>query len=218
MDPCPRTNIRPLPANPKRALADLRAADSVLARVIDTVGPFALRDRAPGLRGICHAIIGQQLSLLVAARICGRFDLLFDGEGDVDPAHLARATDGELRAVGLSRAKMIAVRGLAAFWMEHGLGPEKIRSMDDADLIDTLTRVKGIGPWTVRMVLIFNLRRPDVLPVEDLGLRMGMQKIYDLDERPGAATIERIAEPWRPWRTVATWYCWESLKETPPPQ
>jgi len=206
------TSPRPLPSNPRRALADLRAADSVLARVMDRVGPFDLRDRAPGLRGICHAIIGQQLSVLVAARICERFDRLFDGEGDVDPAHLARATDGELRTVGLSRAKMVAVRGLAAFWMDHGLTPEKIRSMGDADLLDTLTRIKGIGPWTVRMVLIFNLRRPDVLPVEDLGLRMGIQKIYNLEGRPDAATIEGIAEPWRPWRTVATWYCWESLK------
>lgn len=204
---------RPLPRNPGRAIAHLREADPALARAIDRVGRFSLRDRPPGLRGICHAIIGQQLSMIAAGRICERFDALFDGRGDVEAATLARTPDGDLRAVGLSRAKISAVRALADLWLRGKLTGETIRSMGDDALIDILTRVKGIGPWTVHMVLIFNLRRPDVLPVEDLGLRVAIEKLHNLDHRPNADTVRTIAEPWRPWRTVATWYCWESLKQ-----
>lgn len=203
---------RRLPAVPSKALADLRAADPRLGRVIDRVGPFEVPGKPATLYQFCRAVLGQQLSTTVAARIADRFRGLAGDDGTLTPASLLMVSDESLRTAGLSGAKTRTVRALAEFWAAENLSTERITALPDEELIRLFTQVKGIGPWTVKMVLIFCLRRPDVLPVEDLGVRMGLQRLDGLAEQPKPADVERRAEIWRPWRTVASWYCWQLLK------
>jgi DNA-3-methyladenine glycosylase II len=195
------------------ALADLSAADPALARVIASVGPMQLPADLPTFERFTRAIIGQQLSVRVASTISARFVALFGGESGTTAERALAAPEEDLRAAGLSGAKVAAVRALATFWIAEALTPDRLAQLSDEDLIALLTRVKGIGPWTVKMILIFSLHRPDVLPFEDLGLRMGIRKLDGLAELPTPKETQRRAERWRPWRTVATWYCWQSLKD-----
>lgn len=210
---CPTTPRR-LPENPRRALEHLRAADPLLGQVIARCGPFRLERHPPGYLALCWAIIGQQLSMLVAGKLTARFTELLHERGGTRPEVALRIEEEALRARGLSGAKARAVHSLAAFWISEGLTEQRLAAMPDEELLELLTSVKGIGPWTVKMFLIFSLRRPDVLPVEDLGLRAGLRGLHgDGDgELPSAGKIEELAEAWRPWRTVGTWYCWRHLE------
>jgi len=192
------------------AVAHLRA-DPALAAVIDRVGRFERAVQPDLWRALARAIVGQQLSMAAAGTIDGRFACLGAG-GYPTPAEVAGLEEAELRGCGLSRAKAAYIRDLAAHWSSGSLDPERISRLPDEEAITALTGVHGIGRWTAEMALIFSLRRPDVLPVDDLGFRVGVQRAYDLPERPGAAALRDIAEPWRPYRSVATLYLWESLK------
>ncbi len=192
------------------AVAHLRA-DPALVAVIDRVGPFE-RPVQPDLwRALARAIVGQQLSMAAAGTIDGRFACLGAG-GYPTPEEVARLGEAELRGCGLSRAKAAYIRDLAAHWSSGSLDPEHIATLPDEKAIAALTRVHGVGRWTAEMALIFSLRRPDVLPVDDLGFRVGVQRAYGLDERPAAKELREMAEPWRPYRSVATLYLWESLR------
>lgn len=203
---------RRLPANPRVALAQLRAADPALARAMDLVGPFRLPKRPADLHALCVAIIGQQVSIIAAAAIAGRFTALV-GEADETVAErLLSLPEEQIRAVGLSGAKARTVHALARFWQEKGLTSAMLTAMPDEQLIDLLTHVKGIGPWTVKMFLIFSLNRPDVLAEEDLGVRMGLRRLYSLPQLPTPKECHGLTEKWRPFRTVATWYLWQLLK------
>ncbi|MDX2175631.1 MAG: DNA-3-methyladenine glycosylase 2 family protein [Candidatus Sumerlaeia bacterium] len=201
-----------LPASPRKALDHLRASDPALDAAIDRVGPFALEAHEPTLHAFCVEIIGQQLSVTAASAIARRFSDRF-GRGDsFDPDAVVAAPVEELRALGLSNAKARTVPGLCQFWREHRLTPERARRMSDAELLALLTQVKGIGPWTVKMFLIFALRRPDVLPEEDLGLRAGLQLMRGLPEPPAQKAVPAMTAHWAPWRTVGTWYAWGLLR------
>ena len=201
-----------LPERPGKAITHLRAADPALARAIDAVGPFRLPRNPATLDELCRAVIGQQLSVIVASRIEERFNALVGDLGKAPPRHLLRFSIEQLRGVGLSEAKARTVHALAEFWAQEKLTEKRVAAMSDDDLIRHLTQVKGIGPWTVKMFLIFSLRRPDVMPHEDLGLRAGYKKIHGLDEMPHQREIPALTAHWGPWRTVATWYCWQFLK------
>jgi DNA-3-methyladenine glycosylase II len=205
--------LRPIPGSPRLALAHLRAADPRLARAMKLIGPFRLRPAQPAtFYSFCRAILGQQLSTVVAGRIAERFVALM-GEGkEATPRGVLRLKDEELRGAGLSGAKVASVRALATFWERERVTPERLARMPDQELIDFVTQVKGVGPWTAKMVLIFCLRRPNVLPHEDLGVRVGMKRIYGLEEVPPAKDVLERAAPWSPWSTVAAWYCWEVLR------
>ncbi len=197
--------------NPAAATRHLAACDPGLARAIAAVGKFRLVTKPATLHSLCTAIIGQQLSIIVAARIVERFTALGGGLDDFTPDHVLSLTDEQLRGAGLSGAKVRAVRSLSEFWIAHKLTPKKLAALPDQDLIDLLVQVKGIGPWTAKMFLIFALRRPDVLAHEDLGLRMGIRDIYGMEELPTRQETETISAPWAPWRTVATWYVWQYI-------
>lgn len=201
-----------LPQRPHAALRHLRAADPLLARAIERVGAFKLPTSRPAtFYSLCRAIIGQQLSTTVAGAIASRFVTLC-GEGEqVAPKSVLKLTDEQLRAVGLSGAKTRSVRSLAEFWQREKLTHERLEQMHDDELIDYLTQVKGIGPWTVKMILIFSLRRPDVMPHEDLGVRVGIRKIHRMKEMPTPKEAIAIAEKWAPYRSVASWYCWQVI-------
>ena len=162
---------------------------------------------------LTHAIISQQLSSKAAATIARRFDGLFDGRPT--PRGIAARSDEELRAVGLSGQKVRYMRDLCAHVDNGSLPLGELDSLDDEAVIAALTQVKGIGRWTAEMFLMFRLHRPDVLPVGDLGIVKAVQRAYRLRKAPDPKRLVRIGEPWRPYRSVACWYLWASLDNTP---
>jgi 3-methyladenine DNA glycosylase/8-oxoguanine DNA glycosylase len=197
---------------PPQALEDLRRADPVLRDIIDRVGPFQPSHQPDLWWSLVDAITSQQLSIKAAATILGRVEALGGDNGPPTPAGMLEIPDEALRGCGLSRAKTSYVKDLAAKWLDGTLEPERFEAMSDDEVIEHLVRVKGIGRWTAEMVLMFTLGRLDVLPVDDLGLRVAVQEAYGLEERPGRAELERLGEPWRPWRSVASFYLWRSRR------
>jgi len=196
---------------PPAAAAHLRAADPVLARVIDRVGPIDRRADPDVWQSLVGAIVGQQLSVRAAATIEARVAAL-GGETFPDARMLLELDEERLRRCGLSRAKTRYVRDLAARWLDGRLPHARLERMADEEVIEALTEVHGVGRWTAEMVLIFSLGRPDVLPVGDLGFREAVRRSYGLDQRPAPAELQALGEPWRPFRSAATLYLWRSLK------
>ena len=201
-------------APPPEAIDHLRRADPVLGAAIDAVGPIELAVEPDVWWGLVDSIISQQVSVKAAWAIIGRVAALGAG-GRPTPAEIAAMSDDVLRAAGLSRAKVRYVKDLAARWLDGSLRHQELARMTDAEVVAELTRVKGVGAWTAEVILIFTLDRPDVLPVGDLGVRVGVQRLYGLAERPGRDELLRIAEPWRPWRSLASRYLWRVASATP---
>ncbi len=206
--------------DPEAAVAHLRRADPVLARVIDAVGPFTMEPRDGSFRSLARAIFFQQLAGPAARAIMNRVlaALGTDDERFFTPEQLLAASDDQLRAAGLSRQKTAYVRDLAGKFASAQLSEDEFAHLEDEEVIRRVTSVKGIGRWTAEMFLIFSLGRPDVLPVDDLGVRRGFQQVYGLPEPPSPEEMRRIAEPWRPYRSVGTWYMWRSLGVALPEQ
>jgi DNA-3-methyladenine glycosylase II len=217
--PSAGSRSHPLTERPD-ALERLSASDPVMARLIDRYGApdgvLRRRGRRPGdaYGALLRSIVGQQLSTKAARSIYERLLGLFDSRTPT-PRELLAADPEELRSAGLSRAKVAYLRDLAERVEDGDLELDHLSELPDEEVSDQLTAVKGLGPWTVDMFLIFHLGRPDVLPVGDLGIRRAAQIAYGLDELPEAAELERIAEPWRPWRSLACLYLWRSLDATP---
>jgi DNA-3-methyladenine glycosylase II len=162
-----------------------------------------------------RAIVGQQLSVSAARAIYGRLTARFHDRPPT-PQEILDDEPEELRAAaGLSRAKVSYLRSLAGHVISGELELERLDQLSDEEVIAELTAVKGIGEWSAHMFLMFHLERPDVLPVGDLGIRRAIERAYGLDALPDAATIERLAEPWRPHRTLACRYLWRSLQNAP---
>jgi DNA-3-methyladenine glycosylase II len=196
----------------KRALLHLKKSDPVLRGVIERVGPYRIEYRPPVFATLARAIVFQQLAGAVAARIYERFEGLLDGAG-VEPHAVARLPLRKLRSAGLSKQKAEYVRDLARKTAAGAVPFEGLETLPDDVVIDTLTQVKGIGVWTAQMFLIFALRRPDVLPTGDYGIRAAMRNAYGLADLPKPPEMERIAAPWRPWSSVACWYLWRTLEK-----
>jgi DNA-3-methyladenine glycosylase II len=204
----------------KRALSKLRDADPVLGALIDAVGPLPDgRQGRPELDdhygALVRSITGQQLSVRAAQTIYGRLTARF-GDRPPTPQEILADEPEELRAAaGLSRAKVSYLRSLAEHVLSGELELERLDELSDDDAIAELVAVKGLGVWTAHMFLMFHLERPDVLPVGDLGVRRAIERAYGLDGLPDAPSMERIAEPWRPHRTLACRYLWRSLDNEP---
>jgi DNA-3-methyladenine glycosylase II len=202
------------------ALAHLRRSDPLLAGLIDRFGQpeevRARRGRRPGdaYGALLRSIVGQQLSTKAARSIFERLTERFGGRTPT-PRELLDTDPEELRGVGLSRAKVAFLRDLAEHVEDGELVLEELAELPDEEVSSRLTAVKGLGPWTVDMFLIFHLGRPDVLPVGDLGIRRAAQLLHGLDELPAPAELERLAEPWRPHRSLACLYLWRSLDNEP---
>lgn len=184
--------------------------DPVLAAVIRRAGPFKMAYREPVFETLVRSIVYQQLSGRVASVIFDRLRAAL-GEGPVTPEGILKLRPERMRRLGLSAQKTLYIRELAKHTKRGSVVFETLPAMDDVEVIAHLTQVKGIGVWTAHMFLMFALRRPDVLPVGDLGIRMAMQRAYQLPDLPKPAEMEKIAEPWRPWASVACWYLWRSL-------
>jgi DNA-3-methyladenine glycosylase II len=192
-----------------QAIRHLRASDPVLRDIIDRVGAYRIAHRDPDFETLVKSIVYQQLSGRVAAVIFSRL-VAAAGNGKLTPAAVLRLRPARMRSVGLSQQKTAYIRDLARQARAGAVDFAQLDALDDAEVIRVLTRVKGIGPWTVHMFLIFALRRQDVLPVGDLGIRAAIRQAYGMPALPAPAEMERLAEPWRPWRTVASWYLWRS--------
>ncbi len=188
----------------------LSGADPVLARIIAQVGPYGARRRLGQFRALVASIISQQLAGSAARAIFARFVALFGGRFPKPEQVLAIPTI-RLRKVGLSRAKAAYIKELAAQVAERKLSFRRFPKMDDEAIIAELTRVRGIGRWTAEMFLMFNLGRPDVLPVGDLGFQNAVMRAYGLKKRPTPKELRAFAEKWRPHRSAAVWYLWRSL-------
>lgn len=224
---------RPVRYDSALACTELSASDPKLGRLIAAAGPYSLRLKSSHspFEALLESIIYQQLHGKAAAAILKRLLNLF---GDLHPApeHILAMPEERLRSAGVSQGKVLALRDLAAKTID-GTVPSlaRIRRMADEDIIDHLTQVRGIGPWTVEMLLIFRLGRPDVLPVSDYGVRKGFaltfrripkSKPFSNDLLPKPEEMLRRGEKWRPWRSVASWYLWRACdlagKPSPPPE
>ena len=206
-------------ASDSKALAALRKADAVMARLVAEHGPLDERERRRGRPGdaygaLVRSIVGQQLSTKAARTIYERVSELFGGRTPT-PRELLEVDPELIRAAGLSRAKVAYLRDLAEHIEDGELELHKLTELPDEEVSAQLTAIKGLGRWTVDMFLIFHLGRPDVLPVGDLGIRRAVQVEYELGELPSPPELERIAEPWRPHRSLACLYLWTSLDNVP---
>jgi DNA-3-methyladenine glycosylase II len=190
----------------------LMRRDPVLGGAIKRIGPCGLasRQQPDHLTALARAIVGQQLSGKAAATIFARFSALFP-DGHIDAPVIARLDDKTLRGVGLSAQKLAYMRDLSARIMDGRLELDELDALDDELVIERLTAVKGFGRWTAEMFLMFRLHRPDVLPVGDLGIMNAVQRLYRLRKRPNPKKLQQIGEAWRPYRSVACWYLWQSL-------
>jgi len=188
--------------------------DPVLGAAIKQIGPcgMAERQRKDHLTALVGAIVSQQLSTKAAATIFGRFAALFPDGVITDAATISRFDDGAMRRVGLSAQKVSYLRDLSTRIVDGRLRLEELESLSDDDVIARLTEVRGFGRWTAEMFLMFRLHRPDVLPVGDLGIVNAAQKLYRLRKRPDAKRLLAIGEAWRPYRSVACWYLWQTLR------
>lgn len=211
------------------AIAHLEAADPVMARIIADVGEFRLReDGDDPFRSLARAIVYQQLSGKAASTIMARFLTLFPATANASelraadenwspmtvpfprPEAMLALTDEQFREAGLSRQKTAALRDLAEHFASGELGTQQFAHMSDDEVIEHVTKVRGIGRWTAEMFLLFHLRRADVLPTNDIGINRAIMKQYGLPAMPKPPEVLEIGAPWRPWASVACWYLWRS--------
>lgn len=197
------------------AIQHLSSADPAMGALIHAVGPCEgfTRPAEHPFEALTEAVVYQQLSGKAAATILGRFRALLGSPERLDPAAVLAQDPDQMRSAGLSRAKTAAILDLADKTLSGVVPDQKtLRQLDDTAIIDRLTVVRGIGPWSVQMYLMFRLGRPDVLPHTDLGIRKGVQRLDGLSDLPPPAAVLERGEPWQPFRTLASWYLWRSLE------
>jgi DNA-3-methyladenine glycosylase II len=201
--------------NYTKARAHLTQADPVLGVVIERHGPCRLGDRSdePTLKRLARALVSQQLSVKAAATIFKRFVALYPDADFPLPEQVVETPIETLRSVGLSRQKASYLQDLCGRVHRGELALDALGTMSDDEVMATLTAVKGIGRWTAEMILIFQLERPDILPVDDVGLLRSIQRVYGLKRRPTSKQVLRLGQKWRPYRSIASWYLWADLDQ-----
>src|SRR6478672_5449319 len=194
----------------KKAVDHLKKSDAVLASIIARVGPCKMTYREPTFEMLARAIVFQQLSTKAARTIYGRLEVAAGGA--LTPESIQNLSVGEMRRAGLSRQKLGYIRDLAEHALSGKVDFAKLPAMSDEEVITSLTDIKGVGVWTAHMFLLFSLRRPNVLPIGDLGVRMAIQKAYRKRKMPTPKQVEQIAKGWHPYCSFAAWYLWRSLE------
>ena len=218
--PRPGAGTRTVPVEATdAAMAHLLRTDPVLGALVKAHGPLSEEQRKRGrpaeaYGALLRSIVGQQLSTKAARTIYERLIGLYDGQTPA-PEQIVATNPEELRGMGLSRAKAAYLHSLARHVIDGELELDRLTELEDDEVMAQLTAVKGLGPWTAHMFLLFHLGRPDVLPVGDLGVRRAVELAYGLEDLPTPAELERIAEPWRPYRSLASLYLWRSLDNEP---
>ena len=195
----------------RTAARALSRANPRLGALIKKIGPHHPIITSSPFAALFSSILQQQISMSAASAVQNRVRALCP-RGRVTPAAILDLDDEALRGAGLSRQKVKYVRSLAEHFASGVLEGRKLRRMSDEGVIEATTRVKGIGRWTAEMLLIFCLERPDVWPIDDLGLKKAVRNFLGLDDLPNAEMMQAVAEPWRPHRTYASWYLWRSLE------
>jgi DNA-3-methyladenine glycosylase II len=195
----------------KRAIQHLKTADPVMAAIIDRVGPYKIQYTEPTFHNLVRSIVYQQLNGKAASTIFGRLAAAAKDD-PLTPESILKLRPARMRTLGLSKQKLTYIRELARLTRDGEVNFELVPTLEDTHVIEHLTRVKGVGVWTAHMFLIFALRRSDVLPIGDFGVRAAMKKAYNLSEMPKPEEMERIAAAWRPYSSVAAWYLWRSLE------
>jgi DNA-3-methyladenine glycosylase II len=194
----------------KEAIQHLKRRDPVLSEIIDRVGDYGIQFRDPDFETLVKSIVYQQLSGRVASVIFGR--VVKAAGGKLTPESILKLRPARMRALGLSGQKTAYIRDLARHTRDGRVDFAELLDLPDEAVIERLTEVKGVGVWTAHMFLIFALRRTDVLPLGDLGIRAAIRKAYGFAELPEPAEMETLAARWRPYCTVASWYLWRSLE------
>ncbi|HYM22398.1 MAG TPA: DNA-3-methyladenine glycosylase [Vicinamibacterales bacterium] len=204
------------PSEYDKARRLLMRRDPILRDAIRKIGPclMADRQRKDHLTALCGAIVSQQLSTKAAATIFGRFAALFP-DGQITADGIRSLTDVQLRTAGFSSQKIGYLRDLTARLADGTLKLDALDALPDEEVIRELTSVKGFGRWTAEMFLMFRLHRPDVLPAGDLGIMNAIQRLYRLRKRPKPKRILKLGEAWKPYRSVASWYLWQTLRNEP---
>jgi len=193
----------------RKAINHLKKSDPVMRGIIERVGACRMEFGEPNFHSLAEAIVYQQLNGKAAVTIFKRFT---DATGTpVTPEGILKLSDQQLRAVGLSKQKSSYLKDLAAKTKSGELSFEKLADMAEADVIEHLTQVKGVGVWTAHMFLMFTMRRPDVLPTGDYGIQVAIKKHYRKRKLPKPKDMEKIAKAWAPYRSIACWYLWRSL-------
>jgi DNA-3-methyladenine glycosylase II len=193
----------------RKAIAHLKKSDPILSAVIVRTGVYRMRYSPPEFHTLAEAVVYQQLNGKAAVTIFKRFAAL---AGDpVAPEGILKLTDAQLRSVGLSRQKSSYLKDMAGRASRGELDFTRLREMTDDEVIKHLTQVKGVGVWTAHMFLMFALRRPNVLPTGDYGIRLAIKRLYKKRKMPKPEVMTKIAKPWEPYRSVACWYLWRSL-------
>lgn len=197
------------------AALDLLADDPAFGPVVERVGPVRMPPPArTHFRALVRAIVYQQLAGAAARTIHGRVEDAL--EGRIEPAAVLRTPEKVLRGAGLSASKLKAIRDLSEKVKSGAVPLEALEGLSDDEVVEALTEVWGIGVWTARMFLLGQLRRPDVWPTGDLGVRAGWARIHELDDPPSATELDPLGEPYRPWRSAAAWYCWRATETVAP--
>jgi DNA-3-methyladenine glycosylase II len=199
----------------KKAVDHLKKSDVILASIIARVGPCKMAYREPSFEMLARAIVFQQLSTKAATTIYGRLEQAAGGA--LTPESIQNLAVSEMRRAGLSRQKLGYIRDLAEHALSGKVDFALLPAMSDEEVIESLTDIKGVGVWTAHMFLLFSLRRPNVLPIGDLGVRMAIQKAYRKRKMPTPKQVEQIAKGWHPYCSYAAWYLWRSL-ELPAPE
>ncbi len=199
------------PAALVRARRALVRRDPALGAVIRRVGACGLTPRGDPYRYLIRSVLYQQITGRAAQAIETRLRAAFGGRIPA-PARLRAAEPEQLRACGLSRQKVASLHAIAAAFDDGRLDTRRLRRLGDDAVVEAVTVVRGVGPWTAHMLLMFSLGRPDVLPVGDYGVRKGAMALYGLPGLPSPPELTALAEPWRPWRSVASWYLWRALE------
>jgi DNA-3-methyladenine glycosylase II len=204
------------PVDAGQVMRELCRVDWHLGRVIRKVGSFPTKKQKPQppFESLLRAIVFQQLAGAAAATIFGRVKALGSDGNCPSPEEILRATRPKLRRAGLSRQKIAAVKDLAKKTLDGTVPPlAMIRRMSEEEILERLTQVRGIGEWSVHMFLMFQLGRPDVLPIKDYGIRKGFQHVYGLEDEPKPQEVLEYAERWRPYRSIASWYLWRAVDQ-----
>jgi DNA-3-methyladenine glycosylase II len=193
----------------RKALAHLKSSDPVLASIIERVGPCRITYREPVFASLVRSIVFQQLNGRAAAKIYDR--LVQAAGGELTPEALSKMTDAEYRAAGISPQKLSYLRDLAARTASGEINFARLPQLSDAEVIEHLTRVKGVGAWTAQMFLIFALRRTNIMPTNDLGVQLAIKRYYRKRKLPKPQHILKLAKNWEPYCSVACWYLWRSM-------
>lgn len=204
--------IRVLLPTKKIILEHFDERDTVMATVIRRMGPFELKRNRNYFQVLCKAIIGQQISIKAAESITRRFHSLFAGARPT-PEKLRDLSYKQLREVGLSGQKVKYMKDLSAKFLDGIVRPHRMAYQSNEEIIQQLISIYGVGRWTAEMFLIFSLNRLDVLPLGDLGLRAGVQQIYNMRALPSPDKVRKLGNKWQPFETIGTWYTWRSMDE-----